>query len=142
MSVKLAANDVLLQVNMGTDLLPDWRDVACITDNGLDSASDEIEASSKCGIETIPGEVSWNVSLGGFYDLTPSSTQVSGQELIEMRQNKEYRNWRMRNAPNTYYRGFYAYLSGYSEDAPYNDMVTFDGELAIQGALILIAPTT
>jgi hypothetical protein len=139
---KLKANDVLLQANLGTVLLPDWRDVACLTDNGIDSASDEIDASSKCGVENIPGDVSWTASIGGFYELDPTSTQLSGQKLIEMRQNKTYVNWRMRNAANTYYRGFYAYLSGYSEDLPYNDMVKFTGDLSIQGALITTAPTT
>lgn len=139
---KLKANDVLLQVNIGTTLLPDWRDVACITDNGIDSASDTIDASSKCGVENIPGEVTWSASIGGFYELDPTMLQISGQKLIEMRQAKTYAYWRMRNAANTYYRGFYAYLSGYTEDAPYNDMVKFTSDVSIQGALIITAPTT
>lgn len=142
MSNKLRANDVLLEFNTGTTLAPVWKSVACVTANDLDSASDEIEASSKCGIDKIPGDVSWSVTFEGFYDLDPALDQISGQDLIAMRQAKTFTNWRMRNAGNTYYRAGYAYLNDYSESAPYNDIVKLSGGLSIQGALIIVAPTT
>ena len=142
MSNKLRANDVLLEFNMGTVLAPNWKSVGCLTDNGLDSASDEISADSKCGIDKIPGDVSWSVSFGGFYDLDPALDQISGQDLILLRTNKTYVYWRMRNAGNTYYRQGFGYLNDYSEDLPYNDIVKFTGGLGVQGALITTAPTT
>lgn len=139
---KLKANDVLMEVNMGTTLAPNWKVVACVTSNGLDSASDEINADSKCGIDRIPGEVSWTGSIEAFYELVPGTTQISGQDLINIRQNGTYYDWRMRNAAQTYYRGFNAYLSGYTEDLPYNDIVKLTAEMTVKGALILTAPTT
>lgn len=145
---KLKANDVLLQVDLGSingQAGPaDWRDVACITGNGLDSASDNINGDSKCGIDQQPGLVSWTSPIEGFYELDPSATQISGEDLINMRQANPapFYNWRMRNADNSYYRGFYGYLSGYSEDAPYNDLVKFTAEVSIKGALITSAPST
>lgn len=120
----------------------DWRDVACITGNGLDSASDAINGDSKCGTDQQPGVVSWSSSIEGFYEMDPTATQVSGQDLINIRQSKAFYNWRLRNADNSYYRGFYGYLSGYSEDAPFNDIVKFTAEVSVSGDLITVAPST
>lgn len=140
--MKLKGNDVLLQVNMGTALSPDWMDVACITANGIEQSSDEIDAGSKCGPETIPGDISWSGSVEGFYELSPSPTQLSGAELIDMAQSQVLYPWRMRNPDMTYYRGFDAIISNYSETADYNDIVSFSADLNVKGSMITTAPTT
>lgn len=140
--MKLNGNDVLLQFNMGTTGSPLWKDVTCIDANSLESASDEINGDSKCGIDRQPGDVSWTVPIGGFYELEPTATQISGQELIGIRTNKDFVDFRMRNATNTFYRAGNAYLSEYSEDMPFNELVKWTGTLSVKGDLVTVAPSS
>jgi hypothetical protein len=114
--------------------------VACITANNIDSASDDIDAGSKCGAETIVGDITWTASFTGFYEKTPDTDQISGAGLIDMYQAKEEHEWRMQNADQTYYRGFTGTLANYSETVDYNTAAEFSSDINIRGALITEAP--
>ena len=138
---KLKANEVSLEVNTGTTAEPVWLMVACITANGLDSAADDIDAGSKCGAETIPGDLTWTASFTGFYEKTPTASQISGQGLIDMAQAQEEHEWRMRNDDDTYYRGFTGTLANYTETADYNTVVEFSSDINVKGDIITEAPT-
>jgi hypothetical protein len=137
---KLKGNEVSLEVNTGTDVAPVWAVVACITSNGLDSASDDIDGGSKCGPETLSGDITWTGSFEGFYEKTPTGTQVSGGELIDMYQAQLEHQWRMHNADDTYYRGFVGTLANYSESVDYNALATFTSDINVKGLLITEAP--
>lgn len=138
--MKLKGTAVLLQVNTNNTQIGAavWKDVACITTNGLDSASDELDGGSKCGPETIAGDLNWTASFEGYYELTPSGTQVSGQWLIEAAQTQAEYEWRMRNAADTYYRRFFGTLANYGEQMDYNTLGTFAADINIRG---LVATT-
>lgn len=139
---KLKGNDVLLQGNTGTDLAPVWKTVACITQNGLDSAADTLDGGSKCGQDQETGDITWTASFTGFYEKTPDPDQMSGGEIIALYQNKTVMPWRMINDDLTYYRGFTGSLANYGEQADYNTLVEFSSDINIKGALITTAPTT
>jgi hypothetical protein len=142
--MKLKGTAVLLQVNTNNTGIGAavWKDVACITTNGLDGASDDLDGGSKCGPETVPGDLSWTASLEGFYDLTPSTTQVSGQWMIDAVQAGDEYQWRMRNADDTYYRGFYGTLANPSEQMDYNTLGTFSYDINIRGLIATLPPVT
>ena len=137
---KLKGNEVSLEINTGTTAAPVWKVVACITSNTLDSASDDIDGGSKCGAETVPGDITWTASFEGFYEKTPTATQISGGDLIDLAQAQESHDWRMHNADDTYYRGFNGVLSNYSENVDYNTLATFSSDVNIKGLLITEAP--
>lgn len=112
-----------------------WKTVACITDHSLESSSDDIDANSKCGPETIPGDLTWTSPIGGFFDLTPAVDQISGEELLTLAQAQTEQQFRMRNADNTYFRSFFATISNYSEDAAVGTVVSFSADLLIRGSI-------
>lgn len=140
--MKLKSNDVGLYMNTGTEGAPVWKLMACLSSNGLDGQTAEMNGDSKCGIDRAAGDTTFTASFEGFYEKTPTVNQVSGQDLIDVFQSKEQKQWEMRNADSTYYRGFTAYISTYSEDLPYNEFATFSGELNISGTVVTEAPTT
>lgn len=136
----LQGNAVSLEVNTGTIVAPVWFVTACITENGLDKASDEIDGGSKCGPLTVPGTATWSASVGGFYELDPTATQASGELMFDYANDEVERQWRMRNADNSYYRVFLARVGNYTEQADYNTLVNFTGDLLINGLVSKTPP--
>lgn len=137
----LQGNAVLFEANTGTILAPVWKLAACVTTNGLDKASDEIDGGSKCGPLTVPGTATWTASVGGFFELDPLTTQVSGETMFGWGKDESERQWRMRNADNSYYRVFLARIGNYNEQADYNTLVNFTADLLINGVPDNTPPT-
>lgn len=137
---KLKGNEVSLDVNTGSDVAPVWQTAACITSNSLDSSSDDIDGGSKCGAETVPGDITWTASFEGFYEKEPNGGQISGGNLIGMAMSQESRQWRMKSVDGLYYRGFEGVLANYSESVDYNTLATFTSDINIKGTLITEAP--
>lgn len=138
---KLTGNEVALEVNTGTALVPVWKTAVCVTTNGLTSSSDDIDASSKCGAEIIPGLLTWTASFEGFAEKAPTTGQISLAIVIGYAMDQTVRSWRMVSADETYYRGFDAILSNYAEQLDYNTVVTFSADLNIvSGTLVTEAP--
>ncbi|WP_126244338.1 phage tail tube protein [Chitinophaga rhizosphaerae] len=137
---KLKANDVGLFLNTGTTAVPVWKVLACLTATDIDLAVEELNGDSKCGIDREAGDVTWTGSFEGFFKLDPTSTEVSGENLLEIAQAKTKKEWKISNSDDSYYRAFTAYISSYNESAPYNEFVTFSGELNVSGT-VATAPT-
>lgn len=140
--IKLKANDVGFYRNTGTESVPVWKLLACLTGTNIDLSVEELNGDSKCGVDRDAGDGTWTAGFEGFYKLDPTVNEVSGDDLVVVAQAKTKGQWKIANAAETYYRGFTGYISSYSEDAPYNEFVTFSGELNISGDLILEPPTT
>jgi hypothetical protein len=138
---KLKANDIGFYRNTGTPSAPVWKLMACLTGTSIDLAVEEVNGDSKCGIDREAGDGTWTASFEGFYKKDPTVNEESGEALIAVAQAKGTHQWKIANADNSYYREFTAYISSYNEDAPYNEFVSFSGELNISGDLIL-EPTT
>ena len=138
----LNANDVMLEVNTGTTLLPVWKMVACITSNDLTGSNDDIVGDSKCGALTLPGNIKFTGSFTGFYKTDPTATEISGGELLNMYQNKTLSQWRERNADSSFYRQYKARLSNYKETYDYNTVVSFNAELNAEGAVSTLPVTS
>lgn len=128
---KLKSNAVMLEMLDGAV----WKTIACITANGLESSSDDIDAGSKCGAETISGDLTWTAPIEGFFEMTPSSTQISHEALIALAQAQTEQQFRMRNADNSYYRSFFATLANYTENVDYNTVASFTADLNIRGTI-------
>ncbi|WP_343702693.1 phage tail tube protein [Chitinophaga sp.] len=138
---KLKANDVGFYYNSGTPSVPVWKLLACLTDTNIDLAVEEVNGDSKCGIDREAGDGTWTASFEGFYKLDPTVNEISGDGLIDLAKAKTSGQWKIANGDNSYYREFTAYISSYSEGAPYNEFVTFSGELNISGD-VETEPTT
>jgi hypothetical protein len=140
MSEKLLGDAVSLEVNTGTTELPVWKMIACITANGLDSATEEIDGDSKCGPDPLIGNITWSATVEGFYDLSPDAGFLSGQGLLVIYKSKVLKEYRMKNADGTYYRGFSARLANYKEKADHKTIVTFSTDLKIPGDIVDVEP--
>lgn len=140
---KIKSNNVGLFLNTGTEGAPVWKLMACLTDHGLDGETTEMNGDSKCGIDRDAGDTTWSASFEGFFERAPTVNQISGQQLIDLFQAKEKKQWKIVDATDdSYYRGFTAYISSYSETGTYNEFVTFSGALNVSGNVITTAPTT
>lgn len=139
---KLKSNDVGFYLNTGTEGAPVWKLMACLTGTNLDSQTAELNGDSKCGVDRDAGDITFTASFEGFYELAPTVNQVSGEALLDLNIARTKKQWKIANTDESYYRSFTAYISSYSEDAPYNEFVNFTGELNISGVPVTTAPTT
>lgn len=137
----LNGNLVNLYVDESLTETPDWRMVACLTDLNFNGDGDTIDASSKCGQAQLAGQSNDSVDFEGFFELTPETSQVSYETLIEIYKAKVSRHWKIATADGVaYYREFDGVLTPYNESLPYNDAASFTGTIAISGEIITVAP--
>lgn len=133
----LNGNLVNLYVDESQTDVPDWRMVACLTDTSFNGNGDTIDASSKCGQAKLAGQSNDSVDFEGFFELTPTSAQVSYSALIEIYKAKTLRHWKISTADGVdYYREFDGVLNPYTESLPYNDAASFTGTIDISGDII------
>jgi len=137
----LNGNLVNLYLDMSQTAVPDWKMVACLTDYNFDGSGDVIDASSKCGQAKLAGENEDSSDFTGFFELQPSATQVSMNDLMAVYQSKESRHWKASTVDGVaYYREFNGPLTSYSESAPYNGACEFNGTISHNGSIITVPP--
>lgn len=142
---KLNGDEIVLELNTGTTISPVWSLVVCITEQDLDLQAEEIDANSKCGTDTLVGQITTTANFTGFFDDEPDAGAVSMNELFEIIQAKELKEWRMLNSEgdgDKYYRGFTGRLSAFNESANTGEAVTFTATISVSGAVDTTAPTT
>lgn len=142
---KIKGDDIVLEVNTGTEVSPVWNLVVCITEQDLDLQRETIDASSKCGNDQLSGQLTINANFTGFFDTAPTGGAVSMNELMGYILNDDSKQWRMLSSEDdgaTYYRQFNGSLTAFNESANSNEPGTFTAGIAVQGTVITEAPTT
>lgn len=143
--MKLNGDEIVLELNTGTTEAPVWSLVVCITEQDLDLQAEEIDANSKCGTDTLVGQITTAVNFTGFFDSTPDAGAVSMNELMAIIQAKQAKEWRMLSSADdgeTYYRGVTGRLTAFNESANTGEAVTFTATVSVSGEVITEAPTT
>lgn len=142
---KILGNKINVELDVSLTETPDWVIVACTTDTDLDMTIEEIDATSKCGPDTLAGETTETMNFTGFYIIDPEAgVQVSMPTIRSVAKAKESRHWRLidEDGGDLYYREFNGVVTAYNESSNLNEAVTFTATISIKGDTIDVAPTT
>jgi len=131
----ISAKDIVLSVNMGTEIAPEWMIVACSTSDGFSGSTDNVSVSTKCAsgfTANLPGDKNWSFSNNSYAQNPPEADQLSIDDLFDMWAADELRYWKLESInPGEYYRYGEGYISALGETAAAGDYLTFD--ITIQG---------
>ena len=136
---KLTGKNMFLLV--GTDGIT-YSTVVCLTTKSLSRTTDEIDAATQCGPDTLPGAQKNSVSFEGMIALDPAATRISDDELDDHWRNTTTIYWKLTELNPTigsiiyYGTGFIAELS---DTYGLNDPATFSGKIGVYG---LVSKTT
>jgi hypothetical protein len=137
---KLSGKDVLLFIDPLNLATPVYSTVVCLTKHSFEASSDEIDASSKCGPDTLPGKVKEGpINFDGQQLFDPASGKISGSDLFRLLQLQTTIAWKM--APITPVTGDIiktgtGFISKISEDYDFNNPCTFSGTISIKGTVV------
>ncbi len=131
---EISGNTILLSIdpNNGTD----YKLVVCLTSNSLNFATNQIDASSKCGPSILPGTQTFTAPFE-FHDvLDTTNSEISAEALYALLISKATFSWRwgaaIPAAGDVVWTGN-GFLATLNLVAAQNTPVTGSGEIAIQG---------
>lgn len=127
-----------------------YKPIGCLTSNGLSQTRNIIESQTKCnpGVVTkTAGSLNNEITFEGEYEDTTSATGntaiVSHDYLFGLMNNATLIDWKMTTglADDPAYYGTSAILGSLELTAPAgDDVATFSGSLAVDGAIVLEDP--
>lgn len=136
----ILGNDILLYIDTVTPLTArpvdddDYKLIACLTTNGLDISTTDIDTTSKCSgrfVESDAGDVTWSFSGDGNAIDDQGPSEVSYQELIDLSLAGTKFWAKIANPTNGILREGIARISAYTEsyerNAPFSFTATFQG---------------
>ncbi len=113
----------------------DFQLIACLTDNGFDGSTDQIDTSSKCsGVfkDSVAGQIGWTMSgTGNAVSITVGDDRVSHDQLFTLWKNQTIAWWAIFDSAADSVRFGVGYISAFSEANPNNAAKTFN--ITIQG---------
>lgn len=132
---KLSGKEILLYLDPagGTD----YSTVVCLTNQTWQGTSNVIDATSKCGPDTLPGTQTNSVTFEGQQLFHPASGTVSGASLFDLWKNSTTVGWKI--SPTTPIDGDEilsgtGWISDLSKNYNQTDPSTFSGTLSIYGS--------
>lgn len=143
---KIAAENILLYVNLGTESAPDWKIIGCSTSDGISITTDAVAIATKCNggwVDNQPGDMSWSMTNNSYLEKNPGADYATDDELFELQKNKskdadgELAQWKLESIDEDFEwirqgRGFISDFSGTADQGDYlqRDLtVTGSGEL-------------
>ena len=113
--------------------------VVCLTKISRDLKVDEVDASTFCGQDKTPGQLSGTVAFEGQHMLEPETGKVSGKSLFDYMTAKTTLYWKI--APTTPVTGDVVktgtgFINSLSDNYQLNTQSTFSGSISISGTPI------
>ena len=130
---KITNNTILLL--LGVDGIV-YDTVVCLTKVGRDLKVDEVDATTVCGPDKSPGQLSGSVTFEGQHLLDAATGKVSGKELFDYLKDKTSLYWKI--GPVTPVDGDIiktgtGFINALSDNYQLNTQSTFSGNISIQG---------
>jgi hypothetical protein len=125
---------------ISTDAGTTYKTVVCNKAWGLTVDTTVNEDESDCGRHVGLGTVKASFSIDGLYNTTPSSTEISGEELLSLATNKTSFLFKTQyptsGSPGAdlYAQGS-AYLTNYQITKSTNSLIGFSGTILVDGNL-------
>jgi hypothetical protein len=134
---KINGIDVVLKLS--TDGIT-YKSLVCEINNGLDLTRNSNQVETKCddGVAyTTLGALTGSISFTAVAETSPSVTQVSINEVMGYIKNKTYLYWKIEHPSGgaLIYRQGNGYITSYNEGYNVGELVQFEGELSIDGAI-------
>ena len=131
------SKDILLSVNMGTEIAPDWLLIGCSTSDGYSSSRDSVAISTKCSgdfVENLPGDFTWSFSNTSYIDKDNDGTFATLDQIFDLSKEDDNRQWKLESIDSDYefLRLGYGFISDFSNTADQGDYLQFD--LTITGS--------
>lgn len=125
------SKDILLSVNMGTEVVPDWLLIGCSTSDGYSSSRDSVAISTKCSgdfVENLPGDFTWSFSNTSYIDKDSDGTFATLDEIFDLSKEDDNRQWKLESIDPDYefLRIGYGFISDFSNTADQGDYLQFD----------------
>lgn len=138
MANEIASEILILEANLGTDVVPVWTKLACLTEKSFNGDTNSVSIVTDCndGFEnTLPGKKTWNMSFSGYANADPGANEGSYETTYDLWDNRTVTDFRIRNNSNTYYRKGKAWISNVSETTSAGDYLQFSGTITGNGAV-------
>ncbi len=133
---QVSGNDLLLFIDPagGTD----WKLVVCLTGNSLETATNIIDASSKCGPYSLPGNQTVKIDFAYHDVLDTTNSELSDGALRVLQLAKTTISFKFGYASTT--EGAYVYtgtgfIASVKTDAQQNDVVKGTGSIGVYGTI-------
>jgi hypothetical protein len=131
-------------LTISTDSGSTYRTVVCNKAWGFTGDTSITEDESDCGPHTAVGQAKWSFSVEGLYNTTPTSTEISGEELLSLWANKTSFlikcQYPTSGTPggDMYIQGS-VYLTNYQINKTTNGFISFSGTLTGDGSVDVTA---
>lgn len=132
---KLSGKDYLLFIDPAGGTAYDT--VVCLTNQTWQGTTNQIDATSKCGPDTLPGTQTNSVTFEGQHLFDPTTGKISGHGLFSLWQDSTTVGWKI--SPETPVNGDQilsgtGFISELSNAYDQNSPTTFSGTLSIIGS--------
>ena len=138
MEHKYSGKQVMLFIDPTNSATPTYAVIVCLKKHTFEASVDEIDASSKCGPDTLPGKTKEGpINFDGIQLYDPATMKVSGANLFALLQAQSPIKWKISPAvPVTgdVVRTGSGFVSKISEDYDFSSPSTFTGVISVLGA--------
>jgi hypothetical protein len=138
MANEISSEVLLLEANVGNDLYPTWKKLACLTEKSFNGDTNSVSIVTDCndGYEsTLPGKKTWNMSFSGYANGDPDADEGSYETTYNLWDNRTVTDFRVRNSDNSYYREGKGFISNVSETSSAGDYLQFSGTITGNGVV-------
>lgn len=113
-----------------------YKLIVCLTENSYERTKTVVEATTKCGTNTLPGTISRTVNFSGQVVVDPDTGRISEADLDDYFEDDTVVGWKMGPAvpvaDDVTYSGV-GYISDLSATYGTNDAATFSASLKVNG---------
>jgi hypothetical protein len=138
MANEISSEVLVLEANTGTDAVPVWKKLACLTEKSFNGDTNSVSIVTDCndGYEsTLPGKKTWNMSFSGYANADPDANEGSYEMTYDLWDMRTVTDFRIKNSGNTYYREGKGFISNVSETTSAGDYLQFSGTITGNGAV-------
>lgn len=134
----------LVPFSISTDSGSTYRTLVCSKAWTLTIDTTVNEDESDCGRHVGLGTVKASFSIDGLYNTTPTSTEISGEELLSLVSNKTLFAFKVQyptsgSPGGDLYAQGNAYLTNYQITKATNSLIAFTGTILVDGNLDISA---
>lgn len=130
---KIAGKDMFLLIGTQPNV---FSTVVCLTTKTLSRTTDEIDAATQCGPDTLPGALKNSVTFEGSIALDPAAGRISDDDLDDYWRNTTTIYFKITELNPTIGSIIYSgsgFISQLDDTWALNDPSTFSGKLGIYG---------
>jgi hypothetical protein len=119
-----------------------FKSLVCLRTSSINTTMDATVEQTNCGVLTSPSEPQMTVDFDAICEVTPTSTQISYEDLLLCAKNKTIVMVRVQNPTVTgssegtaYYHRFSGYITDLTWNQATSEFINFSGTIQSTGAL-------